>query len=553
MRALYSFIFFNISVLAFAQTNLYVNSAAPTGGNGSFNSPFNTIQNAVNSASHNSFTIINVFGGTYHENIWIAKSGVPSGYFTIKPYQKQIVTLDGTNQFSKEALIIQSVNYVRIEGLIIQNYIADFAKGIGIYCKDGNTSNIEIIDNELRNINVNNTTASSNPIVCYGHSTINNNYFISNVLIANNKVHNCDTGVSESIQINYDTRNFEIRNNQVYSNTNIGIVAAGYHGGVNKRASNGRIWQNKVYNCASPHAPAAGIYLDGASNVIIEQNISYQNQVGIQVGCENAGFESTGIIVRNNLIYNNSNQGLGIGGILETAHGIVNNSNFVNNTLFNNNTVFNADFGEIYFTKAQNCIIKNNIIYGKKHYVAVMMKVQYPPWFISNSFDYNLYFSDSNSNSTEAVFKWGEGPLWDFNTYKLQTSKEANSILGNPLFVNSALPQPELHIKSSSNNAINKGDNSLSTTIVGTIDFDGNNRANDRIDIGAYEFYNCPSKTNIYGNISGNTIMKGVEIKASNIVSGNNNFYRSTSNTELKPGFRTENGSVFTVQIQTCN
>jgi hypothetical protein len=548
------FIIYLFSITLSAQINYYVNLNSSLGGNGTLNSPFNSIQNAVNSSINNTHTIIHVFGGVYNENIWITKSGIPNGYFTIKPYQSQKVILDGTNQNSKEALIIQSASFVRIEGLIIQNYKANFAKGIGVYCENGNVSNIEIVGNEIKNIDVDSTLSSSNPIVSFGHSTQNNTYSISNILIANNKIHHCDTGFSEAIQINYNTNNFDVRNNEVFEITNIGIVAAGYHNGIIKRASNGRIWKNKVYKCNSPHAPAAGIYVDGARNVIIEQNLSYENQVGIQVGCENVDFESAEVFVRNNLIFNNSSHGLGIGGILENNHGIVDNSYFTNNTLFNNNTVFNADFGEIYFTKAKNCIIKNNIVSGKKHFVAVMIKIQYPDWYNNgNSFNHNLYFSDSPNNSTELVFKWGEGALWNFSTYQNQTGKEGNSFVNDPQFVNANLPYPELHIKNSINNGVDRGDPLLMEYIVGSFDFDGNIRANVFLDIGAYEYYSCPQNTIIFGNIDGNAIMKGEKIIANNTVNSSNNFYISNSMIELNPGFNTTSNTVFLGKIEPCN
>jgi hypothetical protein len=47
-------------------------------------------------------------------------------------------------------------------------------------------------------------------------------------------------------------------------------------------ARNGVIRGNVVYNCKSPYASAAGIYADGADDVLIERNICYNNQYGLK-------------------------------------------------------------------------------------------------------------------------------------------------------------------------------------------------------------------------------------------------------------------------------
>jgi pectin methylesterase-like acyl-CoA thioesterase len=73
MRKIPLIFFFLLTTASFAQINIYVNSAALNGGNGSLGQPYNKIQTAIASALPNSFTIINIAGGTYNENIWIDK------------------------------------------------------------------------------------------------------------------------------------------------------------------------------------------------------------------------------------------------------------------------------------------------------------------------------------------------------------------------------------------------------------------------------------------------------------------------------------------------
>jgi len=482
-----------------AQTNLYVNVSAPGGGNGSFASPYNTIQTAINAATPNSYTIINVRGGTYRENLWIEKSGTSSGYLTIKPYLNEVVRLDGTNQTSKEALIIQGSSYVRIEGLIIQNYIADFAKGIGIYCTNSSTSNIQIVKNEIYNINVTNNSSSCNPLVVYGHSASNAAFYISNILIAENKVHDCNTGWSEGIQVNYDTRNFEIRSNEVYNITNIGIVAGGFHGGINRRATNGKILQNKVYNCKSPFAIAAGIYIDGAKNVTAERNTVYNCQKGMSINCEINGKTAENDTLRNNYVYLNTRGAFNIGGNAHTSSsGYVINSAIINNSTFQNfNPAIAApgesspiNFGEITLYYAENSKVINNIFYAGAY--NQLVNAQYPSTPSGFQMNYNLWFSDVSLYGES--FRYYGCSSGDFNTFKA-CSNGPNSLFSTPYY--QAPAQGNLNIRCASQ-AINAG----STAVYGgATDYSGTPRVRGtKIDIGADEFERYKHLSKASGN-----------------------------------------------------
>jgi len=59
---------------------------------------------------------------------------------------------------------------------------------------------------------------------------------------------------------------------------------------------------------------AAGIYVDGASNVTLEWNEVHHSDTGIEIGAENKGRVATMMIVRQNYLHHNDKWGLLFGG-----------------------------------------------------------------------------------------------------------------------------------------------------------------------------------------------------------------------------------------------
>jgi hypothetical protein len=502
IRNLLLLLFF--SFRAFSQTILYVDGSKVINGNGTFANPFNKIMNAVWSTTTNSHVIINIRGGVYYENLWLDRSGLPNGYYTIQRYQNEQVILDGSLSTStpNQGVIIQSASYVRVQNLIVRNFSGNFSKGIGIYCFNGNSSNIEILNNEVYNINQpSNTPTSSdnsNPIVVLGHNPNNNAHFISNILIANNIVHDCNTGYSEGIQVNYDTRNFEIRNNKVFNIKNIGIVAGGFHNygnsPVDKKATNGKIWLNEVYNCKSPIAIAAGIYIDGAKNVVAERNIVYDCQKGMSINCETPNKIAENDTIRNNFIFNNLRGAINFGG--NTASGKVINSAILNNSTFQNfNPAIIApspdNFGEITIYNAENSKVMNNIFHSGNQ--NKLLNCQYPNVPTNLVINNNNWYSDAPLASD--AFRYFTCSNMNFTAYKSCSSQDQNSVYGNPYFQNGIMGNLRIRCASA---AINIGQNAIYgglTDYFGEIRKLGNN-----LDAGADEFERYKHQSNQTGN-----------------------------------------------------
>ncbi len=80
-------------------------------------------------------------------------------------------------------------------------------------------------------------------------------------------------------------------------------------------AQTGLCANNTVWNIHSTaDSSAAGIYVDGGSNITIEFNEVHHSDYGISVGAENKGIIATKMTVRQNYLHDNDISGIVFGG-----------------------------------------------------------------------------------------------------------------------------------------------------------------------------------------------------------------------------------------------
>lgn len=493
--------------LGFSQVNYYVDKASGNNANnGSAAAPWKTIQKAANSATPNS--IVNIKAGTYNENVVINVSGTSGNYITFKNYANDNVIIDGTGTTGSTLLTVTNKSYLKFENLTIQNKTVNDAQGVLVETTGANSST----DLTFRNITIKNikwnadknkpVTENDNAqgLIVYGR-----NGGITNLTIDGCKVFDNYLGYSEALAVNGNVDGFTVKNCVVHDNTNIGIDILGHEKTASNpsvdEARNGVVINNECYNNVSKYATSAGIYVDGASNIIVERNITYQNGWGIEVGAELNGTVKL-ITVKNNLIYKNIQAGLSIGGYNSATTGQVINSTIRNNTFVQNNTK-NDGTGEISMTKASNCVFENNIFYTGSENV-LMSIVNISPQS-NNTFNYNCWYTPNNDQNDITV-DW-RGVSYDtFSGYRSGTGQDANSFYANPNFV-SISGTPNVHLNAASA-CINKG---KPTTVIsaGELDLYGAGRiSNTIIDIGASEYSaTLGTKTNEnlnFGTISPN-------------------------------------------------
>lgn len=453
---------------------------------GTENQPWKTIQKAFNSATPGSTVLIKQ--GIYNEELTANVSGnETNGYLTFRNFEDDEVIVDGTGLSDKLLLNISNKKFLKVEGLEFRNAIGNWAIGIliadgseNIVVKDCKIYDIHFSDNPQSPVNPN---TNSQPLAIYGnHPEI----ACKNIFISGNEVYNCRTGYSEGISISGNVDGFEILENHVHDLKNIGIDAAGHWGACPNpafdQARNGVIRGNRVHHCASEYAAAAGIYVDGGSNIIIENNICHHNQFGIEAGCENTGKSASQITIRNNLVFKNGICGIAFGGYdYPAGSGRVTHSSISGNTCYYNDTT-NTWTGELYLSYSENCLLENNIFSSNQNNFLVQCEGE--PQNLT--LDYNLWFCPDGADW--AQFYWNGEDIEGFSVYQIYTSHDQHSSFGNPQFLN---PQnDEMGFYPASNSpAINAG-NPLFVPTENEKDFFWQSRKNGAaVDAGCYEYY----------------------------------------------------------------
>jgi hypothetical protein len=448
--------------------------------------PWKTIQHACNNASPG--TTIQIMAGTYYEQINMPVSGsAGGGYITLTNYSGGKVVLNG-NADSITLFTISNQSYIKINGLEFYNCVGN--NSIGLYM-DGKSNHIQITNNTFHHIYWNssfaavpNSNENAQTLIVYGDSIVP----FSDITITGNNFYDNATGFSETCTLDGNVDTFNISNNLVHNNQNIGIDIAGNYGTCSNKAldhaRNGVVKGNKVWKCHSVYdGSAAGIYVDGGENVIVEQNESYNNDWGIEVGCEQPGDTTSNVKVRDNNLYRNGG-GMQVGGYDGPVNtGRVINSTISNNTFFNNDTLASGN-GELSLSYSEHCSFFNNIFYSTNNTILSS------GWNTGNSknfqFDYNRYYSISG-DSLNASFAYGTFAYTGFVSYKSGSAFDAHSIFTNPSLTSTSLSTLNLHLLASSS-CINAG---MPTFPIDTSerDFDGNTRViSGRIDIGADEY-----------------------------------------------------------------
>jgi hypothetical protein len=460
--------------------------------------PWKTIQYACNNSTPG--TTIEIMAGTYYEQISVPVSGSKAGgYITLTNYKGGQVVING-NANTTTLLTISSQNYIKIDGLEFYNCIGNNSIGIFI---DGTSNNIEITNNTVHHIYWNSSVAAvpnsadnAQPLIVYGDSVI----AVQNITIQGNNFYDNATGFSETCTLDGNVDGFSIANNQVHNNQNIGIDIAGNYGTSPNQATdharNGFVKGNKVWKCHSVYdSSAAGIYVDGGENITVENNESYNNDWGIEIGCEQPKDTTANIKVRDNNLYRNGG-GMQLGGYNGPINtGRVINSEISNNTFFANDTLVRGN-GELSLSYSENCSFYNNIFYSTSNVIISA------GWNSGNSlgfkFDYNRYYS-IGSDSVNTTYSYGTFSYTGISNYKSGSGFDVHSYFSNPSFTDTAHSALNLHLLPSST-CINNGMPGFPID-TSERDYDGNTRIiGGKIDIGADE-YQGPSSLLIFDDL----------------------------------------------------
>ena len=387
-------------------------------GVGSLEKPWKTIHKALFSIPYaEDNATVNIRAGTYQIPTALyfeaLRGGSEGKYFTVQAYSNEAVVIDGglLDQPFSAMVSFSSAAYVRIKGLTFTNL---YGPKSAIYM-EGSSHHIELIENTLHGMSWADDASEDesnpqpsdnlNPIAVIGN---NAELAMHNIVIRGNELYDIVPGYSEGIKIVGNVTDFLVEQNTIHNIANIGIVAAGNYtwvvdaAGIRipdevNHARDGIIRKNTVSYAVSPVANSAGIYLDGAHNVLVEHNISHHNSVGFSVGCEQPG-TSENNTVRYNVAYQNDDAGLVVGTIHASAS--VSNTTVEFNE-FKQNYQNGEWGGELTIQQTDGLTIQNNLFVSRSDLMLIAAQAA-----TNLTIDNNLYFGAS-ANADSAIFDWG--------------------------------------------------------------------------------------------------------------------------------------------------
>jgi len=475
-------------------TTYYVAPGGSDTNPGTLAAPFATLQHAANVAVAGDTVLARQ--GVYNALLTPPNSGnLTQGPITFASYPGETATIDGTGlpiPGGQNGLItLNNASYVIIEGFEITNYTTAKRTQVplGIYI-EGAGSGVQIVNNHIHDIT---TTAKTTPKKC-GSNAFGLTVYgtqapasINGLVISGNELDHMQTGCSETMSVDGNVDGFAIVSNLVHDNNNIGMDAIGFEkvspDPTYDQARNGEFRGNLVYNITSYGNPdygkqyaADGIYVDGGTQIVIEQNVVHNADLAVELASEHSGHVTSYITARNNVVYQNNSNGFSIGGY-GRARGGTDHCTIVNNTLFEDDTkkTGSGEFQIQYY--ATNNVFANNIVYAGAQglFVHNFTTSEADP----ATLDYNLYYG---TGATE-VFQWNKVKYKGFSAYQAATGQDAHSLFADPLFVSTELPNLDVQAGSP---ALGAGTDLGS--VVGLVDAIGNPRViHGTISIGAYE------------------------------------------------------------------
>ena len=296
--------------------------------------------------------------------------------------------------------------------------------------------------------NIANTAIGGNAfgIIVYGTSAVR---AAGGISIVGNEIFNLRTGLSESVVLNGNVDGFEVRNNRIHDNNNIGIDFIGYEGTCPNpaldRARNGVCSGNIIRNISTGSNPsyrgdlsAGGIYCDGSDNILIEGNIVTACDIGIELASEARGGLTSRIKVRDNFIHRCGITGISLGGY-RGGLGTTTRCSISNNTLYANDTR-RSGTGEISLQhNVERNLIEQNIVCASGQGLLLGSQV---PVGEGNILRLNLYFTPLGRSG--ATWEWA-GKTYDGLAAWRAAGRDGQVLFADPRFVEPA--SGDLHLK----------------------------------------------------------------------------------------------------------
>ena len=376
-------------------------------GAGTNERPWRTIQRALDDAEAGDSVLVHA--GLYAERVEFNNSGsAAKGYITLQGEEGAIISGKGVK--GHQLIRAEDRSYLRIQNLdLVDNQNKEESAAIMV---EGGGSHIEI-----RNCRI---------ARCKGKSAIGIAFYgsksdvpLSDIVVDGNSITDCEPAPSEALVLNGNVMKFSVVNNVISNVNNIGIDFIGGETDIvkdpTKVARDGICRGNRIEKARSSYGDgfAAGIYVDGGRDILIEGNIVTQSDLGIEVGAENKGTLVTGVVVRGNIIYKNDKAGLVFGGY-EKKLGRVQDCQFIDNQFYQNTNHAQAQ-GELWIQHASGNSVRNNSFWVlDKKPMALIVKGGG-----MNTVDENTWFTTAGSDALK--YQLGDTPGRTFASWKSST------------------------------------------------------------------------------------------------------------------------------------
>ena len=440
--------------------NRYVATTGTAAGNGeTLQQPW-SLAKACTSAEAGDVVLVQP--GVYLGKYEILVSGLEGKPITFRADGPEgSVVIDGTGQVAAHdgLIFIQASNSkplaqdLIVEGFTLRNFLnVNDGSGIRLVCRGIGVLRRILIDRcSVQDIRGTNAMG----ITVYGASTLN---AISGITLRGCKVSLCEPSPSEAVVFNGNIDGFTVENCLIKDCNNIGLDMIGGEPGLPPApaaglvARNGLVRRCRVQNIVNAVGiSAAGIYVDGGRQITIEHCLVEGSDFGMEIGSENTGIITDGVIVRNNLLQNNRHNGLVIGGA-EPDNGRVNNCHFYHNLLFANGT--DDEFStELFIQYGSGNIFENNIFHARADALPSFLYVI--GGNTSQIFRNNLWYSPGGNSTLEADFGWvpeetdAVNPCCSsYQEFRNFTGQDVGGIFADPGFLNA--PAGDYHLSASS-------------------------------------------------------------------------------------------------------
>ena len=395
----------------------FVSTTGSDKASGAKDQPWQTLQHACDTLKAGDTA--HVIAGTYREKIRFASSGKPGSPITLKAEGAAVIS--GQGIAGENIVLIENQSHIRLIGFEIREN-SKVNDGSGVRVR-GACAGIEIRDCRIHEIRGKDAMG----ITVYGTAETP----ITDLIIDGNEIFNCDPARSEALTLNGNIMGFQVTNNYVHDVNNIGIDLIGGEAWVSGNPASvtrqGVCKGNRVMRCRSNYEDgyAAGIYVDGGRDIVIEDNLVTECDLGIEIGAENKGTVTSGIIVRNNRIIRNDKAGLVFGGY-EKAAGRVKDCIFTGNTCYRNDQHKKDQNGELWIQAASGNKVTGNIFWSGKN----SPLVQVDPLAGDNIIDKNQFFSEAGAE--DCYYNWRGKDVDGFSSWKKISRQDAASTFQRP-------------------------------------------------------------------------------------------------------------------------